>query len=132
MSSRGKLPLVCSVSYAQILLDSVSFKPILEGNWLMNDSDESLPATPTKSQGSSAKAAKISLTNNSDSDSVPITPKKARAPIAKVAKHVPVGSSEDDDEPLGVDQWPATPKAKGKPTVSASRSNNIGPDDSDE
>ena len=67
--------------------------------------------------------------NNSDSDSVPITPQKARAPIAKGAKCVPVGSSEDEDEPLGVDQWPATPKAKGKPTVSTSKAVN---DHSDE
>ena len=132
MPSRRKLPLVCSVTYAQCLLDSVSFKPRFEGDQLTNDSDKSLPATPTKSRGSAAKAAKISFTNNSDSDSVPITPKKARAPIAKGSKRAPVGSSEDDDEPLGVDQWPATPKAKGKPTVSASGSNNIGPHDSDE
>ncbi|KAK2462433.1 hypothetical protein APHAL10511_005549, partial [Amanita phalloides] len=110
----------------------ISFKPSLEGDRLSNDSDESLPETPTKLRGSTAKTTKISLTNNSNSDSIPITPQKARDLITKGAKCVPVGSSEDDDEPLGVDQWPATPKAKGKLTVSASRSNNIGPHDSDE
>ncbi|KAF8327068.1 hypothetical protein F5887DRAFT_1084051 [Amanita rubescens] len=83
-----------------------------------NDSDvESFPATPTKKRGPMAKTTKASTAINSDSDVAPMTPKKTHGQIAKGKGKKYVGS-DHEDEPLGDDQWPATPKASIKPVSS--------------
>lgn len=86
-----------------------------------NGSDLDFPATPTKKRGSTAKAAKTSAANNSDSDFTPMTPKKTRGQISMGKKRVGTVGSEDEDVPPGDDQWPTTPKVKGKAVASASK-----------